>query len=561
MTASSDTELEPLRFSVPANIIRRIGRESISNPIVAILELAKNAYDEDATKVEVSFQKVESSSGTIEIEDNGNGMTEEDLRSKWCALATDNKERHPVSARLKRRKIGEKGLARFAQECLAERVVMISKPKGQNWMYTAVVNWDDFLSPHRIWDVSIPLKRSRKDKNEHGLKLTLSGLRTRWDSTAVDGVRRNLQTIFNPLSPLRKFRVHFESPEFPPEGEPFKRGALRLAVFQFRARLARNSQVLYELTDFRRSKPTRRTWQKRISPGIRCGPVDFRLYFYYRDYTKYVPTPRDETYFGKVRDFLNRWHGIRVYRDRFRVMPYGELGNDWLGLDDLRVQASTYPGNDQVFGVLSIGRRTNPSLVDTATREALIENFALRDLLRFLRFSIDEFVSVKNHLEGRTRGKKPKTIARKRKTVVSEPLLQFGRKYPNIAYQDLENEVNACVKSDLPNAALLLSRKMVENLVFSLLRMKYRTEVDLRWNKHYRRPHDFVTLLRKLQLKKPDFSQDDQRLIDKLNSLAGTFRLEANSAAHDLYRWLEDSKGLSRYKIPVMVQLLLDLLS
>jgi len=559
MTVLGETELEPLRFVVPANIIRRIGRESISNPVIAILELVKNAYDEDATAVQVSFQRVESSSGTIIVEDNGNGMTEEALRSSWSEIATDNKERRPVSPHLRRRRIGEKGLARFAQECLAEKLEMISKPRCQRRKYTAVVNWNDFMTSHRVWDIDIPLRRGIKSKDEHGLKLIMTGLRIRWDPASVENVRKNLQIICNPLGPVKKFRVHFESPEFPPEEEPFKRKILRLALFEFRAKL-KNSKISCELIDFRRSKPKRQKWHSTISPAPRCGSVDFRLYFYYRNYTRYLPTLRDDSYFEKVRDFLNRWQGIKIYRDRFRVMPYGEPGNDWLGLDDLRVQDSTYPGNDQIFGVVSIGRKSNPHLIDTTTREALADNFALRDLRRFLGFSLDEFVSLKNQLEHRTRGRKPKKIARKKKVTVLEPLLKFGRKYPNIIYQDLENEVNACVKYNLPNAALLLSRKMVENLVFSLLRNKYRTEIDLRWNKKRRRPHNFEDLLKNLQSKKSDFSPDDQKLIDRLGGLAGTFRLEANSAAHDLYRWLEDRSALSKLKIPVIVQLLLEFL-
>ena len=143
-------------------------------------------------------------------------------------------------------------------------------------------------------------------------------------------------------------------------------------------------------------------------------------------------------HFQKVRGFLDAWQGVRIYRDKFRVMPYGELENDWLGLDDLRVQDSTFPGNDQVFGVVSISRKSNPHIIDTTTREAIWDNFALRDLRRFLRLSIDEFVQQKSELERRTRGKKKRKTAKKKKPSTFEPILRFGTKYPNIIYRDLE---------------------------------------------------------------------------------------------------------------------------
>lgn len=45
-----EKSVEPLRFDVSGNLIRKFGRESISNKNVAILELIKNSYDAGAAK-------------------------------------------------------------------------------------------------------------------------------------------------------------------------------------------------------------------------------------------------------------------------------------------------------------------------------------------------------------------------------------------------------------------------------------------------------------------------------------------------------------------------------
>jgi hypothetical protein len=553
-----ETPLEPLQFKVPGNIIRGIGRESISNPVIALLELVKNAYDEDATEVIVSFEKVETSTGTVTISDDGNGMTENELRQNWCELSTNNKKLNPKSPRLERTRVGEKGLARFAADCLAEKLRMVSKPRGLSRKYTANVNWDDFDSSNRIWDVDIPLSKSSKSRKNHGLTLILSGLRTKWEQEEVENVRRNLRILANPLNPVRHFRISFNAAEFPTAGDRFPRAMLKQAIFQLRARLGKTARITFELTDLRRTKERRHRWKRKESRALRCGSIDFRLYFYYRTPSRYLRPSREEKYYERVKAFLDKWQGIKIYRDNFRVMPYGELDNDWLGLDDIRVQESTYPGNDQVFGIVSIDKKSNPSLVDVTTREALVDNFALKDLRRFLEICLDEFVARKNQLEHRTRGKKPKRVSRRKKTFPDEPLLKNSR-YPSVAYRELENEVNDCVKYNRPNAALLLARKMVENLVFSLLRKKYPKEVSLWWDSEHTRPYEFSVLLQRLQQKKTDFRDDQQRNIDRLNALAGTFRLEANRTAHDLYEWLDDRNQLSKLRIPLIVELLLEL--
>lgn len=79
--------------------------------------------------------------------------------------------------------------------------------------------------------------------------------------------------------------------------------------------------------------------------------------------------------------------GVNVYRDNFRILPYGESGNDWIGLDSRRVQNPTLRlSNNQVSGYVFISAENNPLLVDQSNREGLFDNLAteendLRELL------------------------------------------------------------------------------------------------------------------------------------------------------------------------------------
>jgi DNA mismatch repair ATPase MutL len=70
-------------------MLRRIGDELISSETVAVIELVKNAYDADATRVLVRFQgPLEIGQGRIEVMDNGHGVSLETIQTPWMEPAT-----------------------------------------------------------------------------------------------------------------------------------------------------------------------------------------------------------------------------------------------------------------------------------------------------------------------------------------------------------------------------------------------------------------------------------------------------------------------------------------
>jgi hypothetical protein len=72
-----------------ARILRTFGDELSSSEAVAVIELVKNAYDADATRVLVRFQgPLEIGQGRIEVMDNGHGMSLETTQTTWMEPAT-----------------------------------------------------------------------------------------------------------------------------------------------------------------------------------------------------------------------------------------------------------------------------------------------------------------------------------------------------------------------------------------------------------------------------------------------------------------------------------------
>ncbi|MEN6420480.1 MAG: ATP-binding protein, partial [Smithella sp.] len=68
-----------IRFSIDAGIISRLGKELVGRLQTAVSELVKNAYDADATEVKLFFENASQEGGSLWIEDNGIGMTREQL--------------------------------------------------------------------------------------------------------------------------------------------------------------------------------------------------------------------------------------------------------------------------------------------------------------------------------------------------------------------------------------------------------------------------------------------------------------------------------------------------
>ncbi len=121
-----------LKFNPRARIIRTIGDQLISGPEAAIVELVKNAYDADASRVIVKFTPpLLPNDGTITISDNGHGMPLSVIREKWMEPATTAKLLNRKSPG-GRAMMGSKGIGRFAAAKLGKKMALNSTVKTKN---------------------------------------------------------------------------------------------------------------------------------------------------------------------------------------------------------------------------------------------------------------------------------------------------------------------------------------------------------------------------------------------------------------------------------------------
>ena len=83
---TNDPGAKRVQFRFHARALAALGRDLVTNDVVAVMELVKNSYDAMATLVQVRIRPGDR--GYIEIIDNGHGMNYATIRDVWCVVAT-----------------------------------------------------------------------------------------------------------------------------------------------------------------------------------------------------------------------------------------------------------------------------------------------------------------------------------------------------------------------------------------------------------------------------------------------------------------------------------------
>ncbi len=138
----SSVQKEILHFEVDSHHLIELGERLVAKPSIALAELVKNSYDADATFVEIKFINVRNMGGIIIVKDDGDGMSFNDIKTKWVRIGTDYKERNPISSKFKRTRTGRKGIGRFACRLLSEKLILTSvSGNDEKLQVTVVFDW------------------------------------------------------------------------------------------------------------------------------------------------------------------------------------------------------------------------------------------------------------------------------------------------------------------------------------------------------------------------------------------------------------------------------------
>ncbi len=412
-------------FQVDAGLLFQLGEQLVARRSVALAELVKNAYDADATRATVLLDGVTSPNGTIIIEDNGLGMTFEQVRDHWMRIATSDKLENPVSSRFCRQRTGAKGVGRFATRRLADKLTLHSVAERDSGVREkTIVEFDwatGFASGQTLTEIPLVYERQVvSNDTPTGVMLYLEGVRDVWEEKDIVNLQRDLFTLITPypqedvISTTEEsgyksdpgFIFELELPEFQEyEGELGDR-FLDAAWAILTAEIDESGNAHYyldirETGDHLEFSPANKTFEE-LSGGR------FRIHFFVYKSTYF----QDFSFGVRAAQRMGREQGgVRIYLDGFRVFPYGDPGDDWLEVDQKRAgrtsgllvstnelgemsdlvqgrQEHYLFGNNQLFGAVEISRRQR-GLEINVSRERLIENEAFNQLKRFVQISVD----------------------------------------------------------------------------------------------------------------------------------------------------------------------------
>lgn len=192
-----EKNIKKVGFTVDAGLIQRLGYELVGRAETAVSELIKNAYDADATIVDVDFIDSNIKGGTLIVSDNGVGMTENQLINGFMRISSADKVHNPISKRFGRRKAGRKGIGRFATQRLGEELIIITQTKDAKKASRIVIKWNEYTIDRELSSITFPIEEIDKVKEE-GTILIIGCLRDGWTIASIKRVYRYVLDLFQP---------------------------------------------------------------------------------------------------------------------------------------------------------------------------------------------------------------------------------------------------------------------------------------------------------------------------------------------------------------------------
>ncbi|WP_151950157.1 ATP-binding protein [Aliarcobacter butzleri] len=402
-------------FSTHAHIKNIIGKELINDDNVAVMELVKNSYDAGATRVNIKFKNLvddKNKDSELIIIDDGIGMSENDILTKWLNIAYSSKKENFTQNN--RYQAGNKGVGRFSCDRLGKKLNLYTRQENGMFIHLKI-SWKDFENANKIdtqiQDIPVLIRELDKfefknetgfDIFEHGTIIQICDLNEEWiefnkknnlfndieiDKTKLLKLKSSLERLINPNQSYDeqsfKIFIHVSDELNEDSSTPYHEkvtGEVKNQIFEkldFKTTFIESfiskdgSKIVTELKD--KNETIFRLIEKNIDFPL-LKNIKITIYYlnpYAKGFFK-KQTGIDSVEFGSVYLFING----------FRIPPYGDRENDAFGLEVRKGQGTArYFGNREILGRVEINDFDNNFRI-ISSREGIVQNSSYKQLIR-----------------------------------------------------------------------------------------------------------------------------------------------------------------------------------
>ena len=379
-------------FRAHARIKDIVGKDLINNDNIAIIELIKNAKDAGSEKVYVIFENSESfEKGKIIIQDFGKGMSDDDIKNKWLNIAYSEKRDSQGKY------AGDKGVGRFSCDRLGKKLELYSLTGTEKIGRKLYIDWtkfeiDDIDSEVGTIEVDFSnfnrsdiLNLYNYEKPKAGTTLIISNLRALWGIQNIERLRKELEKfIIDPKDSSDKGDFHIEIViNIPYKTDDEKKrivnasgpivnkifDKLNLRTTSITSSISQNGKII--TTTLHHDGNDVFTLKEKNHFSELAG---VRIHLYYLNQSSKV--------FFKINAGYRsvEFGSVFMFRNGFRVFPYGEPDDDWLKLNKRKAQGiNRYIGTRELVGKIIIDDKKNV-FSPVSAREGLVDNDAFKQL-------------------------------------------------------------------------------------------------------------------------------------------------------------------------------------
>lgn len=339
----------------------------------------------------------------IIVSDTGSGMSKQDLIDNYLVIGTASRKRQidaALSAHAAGKRhapyLGEKGIGRLSAMRLGDTLTVETAEQSDKRLNLLKIDWSAFNDLDAMLDDIEILPERGKNKSEpawSGTRLIIGALGADWTYDRVKYLgEHDFARLTDPFSDARRrprIAVFWNGTRIPIAHMDHHLLAHAHAAVKGRFAYGESGPALtcrFEALDLGFEHPhevdkrifslydlegsiTGTSRDIPISALDDLGEFEFEAYWFNRQRLGAIDSIGSR---NEVRDLQRRWSGILLFRDGFRVLPYGEDDDDWLALDRRALGSTGYLLNKAQFvGRVTITRLGNPFLIDQTNREGL----------------------------------------------------------------------------------------------------------------------------------------------------------------------------------------------